>query len=180
VAASAFIKTVEARHFLVAVRLYGTGVEFFDQSWKPDDGREGEVDGPGRLTRRRRAKRSAKSLGFVEAPGVEPARRMIRKPSTAPTCTVITRAWVIWNEAGEVGWESVRSGESGSSGRQAGDKISSVLAAGTFAWRRFRCGRCRPPVARELSPSARCEILKPGADRPQRQAGGMATEALFA
>jgi hypothetical protein len=37
VAASAFIKTVEARHFLVAVRLYGTGVEFFDQSWKPDD-----------------------------------------------------------------------------------------------------------------------------------------------
>jgi len=27
----------------------------------------------------------------VEAPGVEPARRMTRKPSDAPTCTVITR-----------------------------------------------------------------------------------------
>ena len=25
------------RHFLVALRLYGTGVEFYDQTWKPDD-----------------------------------------------------------------------------------------------------------------------------------------------
>ena len=25
------------RHFLVALRLYGTGVEFYDQAWKPDD-----------------------------------------------------------------------------------------------------------------------------------------------
>ena len=25
------------REFLVALRLYGTGVEFYDQSWKPDD-----------------------------------------------------------------------------------------------------------------------------------------------
>ena len=30
-------KTVRDRNFLVALRLYGTGVEFFDQSWKPDD-----------------------------------------------------------------------------------------------------------------------------------------------
>jgi hypothetical protein len=32
-----FIQTVNGRNFLAAVRLYGTGVEFFDQSWKPDD-----------------------------------------------------------------------------------------------------------------------------------------------
>ncbi|GGC68269.1 DUF1254 domain-containing protein [Chelatococcus reniformis] len=32
-----FIQTVNARNFIAAVRLYGTGVEFFDQSWKPDD-----------------------------------------------------------------------------------------------------------------------------------------------
>jgi hypothetical protein len=32
-----FIQTVHGRSFLAAVRLYGTGVEFFDQSWKPDD-----------------------------------------------------------------------------------------------------------------------------------------------
>lgn len=25
------------RNLLVALRLYGTGVEFFDQTWKPDD-----------------------------------------------------------------------------------------------------------------------------------------------
>jgi hypothetical protein len=49
---------------------------------------------------------------------------MTNKPSTAPTCTVIARSWVIWNEAGEVGWESMRSGESGWSGRQVGDKTS--------------------------------------------------------
>jgi hypothetical protein len=34
---SNFIQTVSARNFLVALRLYGTGVEFFDQAWKPDD-----------------------------------------------------------------------------------------------------------------------------------------------
>ncbi len=28
---------VSGRNFLVALLLYGTGVEFFDQSWKPDD-----------------------------------------------------------------------------------------------------------------------------------------------
>ena len=32
-----FIQTVDGRNFLVALRLYGTGVEFFDQTWKPDD-----------------------------------------------------------------------------------------------------------------------------------------------
>jgi len=35
--ASNFIQTVDGRNFLVALRLYGTGVEFFDQTWKPDD-----------------------------------------------------------------------------------------------------------------------------------------------
>jgi len=35
--ASNWIQTVSGRNFLVALRLYGTGVEFFDQSWKPDD-----------------------------------------------------------------------------------------------------------------------------------------------
>lgn len=34
---AAFIKTVPGRNFLAALRLYGTGVEFFDQTWKPDD-----------------------------------------------------------------------------------------------------------------------------------------------
>ncbi|MNZ39543.1 hypothetical protein D3C78_570410 [compost metagenome] len=34
---SNWIQTVSGRNFLVALRLYGTGVEFFDQSWKPDD-----------------------------------------------------------------------------------------------------------------------------------------------
>jgi hypothetical protein len=34
---SNFIQTVSGRNFLVAFRLYGTGVEFFDQTWKPDD-----------------------------------------------------------------------------------------------------------------------------------------------
>lgn len=34
---SNWIQTVEGRDFLVAFRLYGTGVEFYDQSWKPDD-----------------------------------------------------------------------------------------------------------------------------------------------
>nr|WP_244480455.1 DUF1214 domain-containing protein [Rhizobium sp. Root1220] len=34
---SNWIQTVDGRNFLAALRLYGTGVEFFDQSWKPDD-----------------------------------------------------------------------------------------------------------------------------------------------
>jgi hypothetical protein len=37
VADSAFIQTVPGRNFIVALRLYGTGVGFFDQTWKPDD-----------------------------------------------------------------------------------------------------------------------------------------------
>jgi hypothetical protein len=32
-----FIQTISGRNFLAAVRLYGTGVEFFDQTWTPDD-----------------------------------------------------------------------------------------------------------------------------------------------
>jgi hypothetical protein len=34
---SNWIQTVKGRNFLVALRLYGTGVEFYDQTWKPDD-----------------------------------------------------------------------------------------------------------------------------------------------
>jgi hypothetical protein len=34
---AAFIKTIPGRNFIAALRLYGTGAEFFDQSWKPDD-----------------------------------------------------------------------------------------------------------------------------------------------
>jgi hypothetical protein len=37
VADAAFIKTISGRHFLVALRLYGAGTEFYDQTWKPDD-----------------------------------------------------------------------------------------------------------------------------------------------
>lgn len=32
-----WIQTVVGRDFLVAIRLYGADVQFFDQSWKPDD-----------------------------------------------------------------------------------------------------------------------------------------------
>jgi hypothetical protein len=32
-----WIQTVSGRNFIVALRLYGTGVEFYDQTWKPDD-----------------------------------------------------------------------------------------------------------------------------------------------
>jgi hypothetical protein len=34
---SNWIQTVDGRDFLVAFRLYGSGVEFYDQTWKPDD-----------------------------------------------------------------------------------------------------------------------------------------------
>lgn len=34
---SNFLQAVKGRHFLAALRLYGTGVEFYDQTWKPDD-----------------------------------------------------------------------------------------------------------------------------------------------
>ncbi len=37
VADAAFVKVVPGRHFVVAFRLYGTGVEFFDQTWKLED-----------------------------------------------------------------------------------------------------------------------------------------------
>lgn len=32
-----WIQTVDGRDFLCCVRLYGTGIEFYDQTWKPDD-----------------------------------------------------------------------------------------------------------------------------------------------
>ena len=34
---SNWIQRVNGRDFLVALRLYGAGLEFYDQSWKPDD-----------------------------------------------------------------------------------------------------------------------------------------------
>jgi hypothetical protein len=34
---SNWIQVVDGRDFLVALRLYGAGTEFFDQTWKPDD-----------------------------------------------------------------------------------------------------------------------------------------------
>lgn len=37
VAASNWIQSVENRHFITVIRLYGTGIEFYDQEWKPDD-----------------------------------------------------------------------------------------------------------------------------------------------
>ncbi len=36
VADSAFTQTVPERHFLVALRLYGSSVEFYDRTSKPD------------------------------------------------------------------------------------------------------------------------------------------------
>ena len=32
-----WIQTIPKRDFLVCVRLYGSDIEFFDQTWKPDD-----------------------------------------------------------------------------------------------------------------------------------------------
>ena len=32
-----WIQTLNGRGFLVTIRLYGTGTEFYDQTWKPDD-----------------------------------------------------------------------------------------------------------------------------------------------
>lgn len=37
VPASNWIQTVDGRAFLCCIRFYGTKIEFFDQSWKPDD-----------------------------------------------------------------------------------------------------------------------------------------------
>jgi hypothetical protein len=31
------VRKADGRDFLLALRLYGTVVEFYDQSWKPDD-----------------------------------------------------------------------------------------------------------------------------------------------
>jgi hypothetical protein len=35
--AKSWIQTLEGRAFIVAIRLYGVGTEFYDQTWKPDD-----------------------------------------------------------------------------------------------------------------------------------------------
>jgi len=32
-----WIQTIDGRDFIVAIRLYGSEIEFFDQTWKPDD-----------------------------------------------------------------------------------------------------------------------------------------------
>jgi hypothetical protein len=32
-----WIQTADGRDFLVALRLYGAEIDFYDQSWKPDD-----------------------------------------------------------------------------------------------------------------------------------------------
>ncbi|WP_208025825.1 DUF1254 domain-containing protein [Amycolatopsis acidicola] len=37
VADTAFIQTVPGRNFVGVLRLYGTGAEFYDQTWRPDD-----------------------------------------------------------------------------------------------------------------------------------------------
>jgi hypothetical protein len=31
-----WIQTLSGRAFLVTIRLYGSGIEFYDQTWKPD------------------------------------------------------------------------------------------------------------------------------------------------
>src|SRR4051794_4570795 len=62
---------------------------------------------------------------------------MTRKPSVAPTSTVIARTWRFRDEAGEGDWGSVRSGECGSSGRQVGDRLrrlGDMVANATIAW----------------------------------------------
>jgi len=35
--AKSWIQTLSGRAFIVAIRLYGSGTEFYDQTWKPDD-----------------------------------------------------------------------------------------------------------------------------------------------
>ncbi|MET8796727.1 DUF1254 domain-containing protein [Nocardia sp. NPDC004568] len=37
VADAAFVQVIPGRHFVGVLRLYGTGAEFYDQSWKPGD-----------------------------------------------------------------------------------------------------------------------------------------------
>jgi len=37
VAETNYIETIEDRAFITVIRLYGAGIEFFDQTWKPDD-----------------------------------------------------------------------------------------------------------------------------------------------
>lgn len=37
VAETNYIKTIKGRDFIAVIRLYGSDIEFFDQTWKPDD-----------------------------------------------------------------------------------------------------------------------------------------------
>jgi len=37
VAETNWIQTIQGRDFMTVIRLYGTGIEFFDQTWKPDE-----------------------------------------------------------------------------------------------------------------------------------------------
>jgi hypothetical protein len=37
VAETNWIQTIKGRDFMTVVRLYGTGIEFFDQTWQADD-----------------------------------------------------------------------------------------------------------------------------------------------
>jgi hypothetical protein len=37
VAEKNWIQTVKGRDFMAVIRLYGADIEFFDQTWKPDD-----------------------------------------------------------------------------------------------------------------------------------------------
>jgi hypothetical protein len=37
VAETNYIQTIEGRDFITVIRLYGAGLDFFDQTWKPDD-----------------------------------------------------------------------------------------------------------------------------------------------
>jgi hypothetical protein len=37
VAETNWIQTIEDRDFMTVVRLYGTGIEFFDQTWKTEE-----------------------------------------------------------------------------------------------------------------------------------------------
>jgi hypothetical protein len=52
VADATFIKTIPDRHFIIALRPYGTQASFYDQTWRPDDVLKGPPDeaGPDQVT----------------------------------------------------------------------------------------------------------------------------------
>ena len=73
--ASNWIQTVRGRNFLVALRLYGTGVEFFDQSWKPDD--VVKIKGPYGAFFLREDHRRAKHIFVAGGTGLAPVLSMV-------------------------------------------------------------------------------------------------------